>query len=143
MSRVRCGCWEEGDDVYPDGFCVDEDGKVEPCEGKFCELWPDDNGLDEYDDPEEPAMIPHRVSAINGNTDRPLWLMVLKRLEVRLALWLEYRFWPWTWELFRDSSRISRQMATAGWLIGGLGVLYVLAHVLLAARRGFFLPFRV
>ena len=72
--------------------------------------------------------------------DKPLWLLILKRFEVRLALWLEYRFWPWTWEMFRDQSAISRRLAVAGWVTGILGVLYVLGHLLVAGKRGFLLP---
>ena len=83
-------------------------------------------------------MIPHGVPSINGNTDKPLWLIVLKHLEVRLSLWLEYRFWPWASDLFRDGSRVSRSLGIVGWLLGVMTLVYLLAHVLLAGKRGYF-----
>ncbi len=84
-------------------------------------------------------MIPHRVLTHYGNTDKPLWLLVLKRLEVRLSLWLEERFWPAAMEIFDDRSRIAKALARAGWIVCVLAVVYLLGHVALAARCGFFM----
>lgn len=80
-------------------------------------------------------MIPHGVARINGHTDTRL-LAWLKRLGVRVSLWLEYRFWPFTRSLFDDRSALARRLGRAGWLIGVVGVLYVIGHLVLAVRRG-------
>ena len=87
---------------------------------------------------EEADMIPPVGYRHFGNTDKPLWLLVLKRLEVRFSLWLEYRFWPALFSLFDDRSEIARTLSRAGWIVCVLAVVYLLGHVALAARRGFF-----
>ncbi len=80
--------------------------------------------------------VPTSSRAVKGTADKPLWLTVLKRLEVRISLWLEYRLWRWTRQLFDDRSRIARKLAHVGWVVGTAAVLYFLAHLLVAKVEG-------
>ncbi len=82
-----------------------------------------------------PTMLAAGKSVMQS-AGKPLWLVVLKRLEVRLSLWLEYRFLPWTRQLFDDRSRIARELAHAGWVTGTAAILYFLAHLLVAKVEG-------